>query len=87
MVFWCLTRYYIEWDCFDHHAYSLHFRTKEEGLEMFNDYMNTEIDTYELKPDEYRYVEQGDHFEFEIALDFKFSYMVLEKVDLDRRMR
>ena len=53
---------------------------------MFNDYMNTEIEVNELEPDEYRYVEQDDQFEFEVNLDFKFSYMVLEKVNLDRRM-
>ena len=53
---------------------------------MFNDYMNTEIEINELESDEYRYIEEDDHFEFETNLDFKFSHMVLEKINLDRRM-
>lgn len=69
MEFWCLSKLHQEWDDYYVDQTILHFKTKEEAVEKFNDYVNAYIENLELDTNDYEIVLEEDGLEFKLYIE------------------
>ena len=69
MEFWCLSKLHQEWDNYYVDQTILHFKTIEEAMKKFNDYVDSYIENLELEEDDYEIDNDEEHAEFKLYIE------------------
>ena len=78
MEFWCLVKYYCQYDIYDKDVTVVHFKDKAEAVDCFDEYMDMYIDELyideedtfaDISEDSYYFTYSDDDVEIEITLD------------------
>ena len=82
MEFWCLTKRFEDYDCCCNDFYAIHYKSEEEGLDDFNNFIIGYVEAYELDETDFEYEEKDDYRSFSLETGFCSANIVLEKIVL-----
>ena len=78
MEFWCLVKYFCQYDIYDKDVMVTHFKNQAEAVDCFNEYVEMYIDDLyideeetfiDVSEDSYYFTYSDDDVEIEITLD------------------
>lgn len=82
MEFWCLSKSFIDHDCYETDFYVMHYKTEEEAIDDFNDYVIGYVESYELDDNDFEYEENEEYRSFSLETDFCKAELFLERITL-----
>ena len=82
MEFWCLTKRFEDYDCYSNDFYAIHYKTEEEGIEDFNNFIIGYVESYELDDSDFEYEENDNYRSFTLETEFCSASIVLERIVL-----
>lgn len=82
MEFWCLTKRFEDYDDYSNDFYAIHYKTEEEAIEDFNNFIIGYVESYELDESDFEYEEEENYRSFTLDTDFCSVNLLLERIVL-----